>query len=230
MNNQGYEWLNQEYPGLKIGEGEVSGEIEFVASYDEERGQFTLFSQAPSGTHPGIVLSGSFKIRIRGGIDPAVQKLPFLYVEDVDHSPDRHFNQADFSACVCSPLETDEFLAPYFDFRRYLEELVIPFLYGQLFFDIYGRWPWPDYAHGATGLLESYFRNNSNKTTECINALSQDKSWSKIRAALIRDNELKGHMPCFCSKADHIRRCHPDAWRGLRKLHNDMKTTKANLP
>ena len=230
MTKQGYDWLEQEYPDLNISEGEVSGQVEFVGAYDEGSGQFTICSQAPSVTRPGVVLSGSFKIRIRGSIDPSVQQLPFLYVEDVDHTADRHFNQTDFSACVCSPLETDEFLTPYFDFRRYLEELVIPFLYGQLFFNIYARWPWPDYAHGATGLLESYFRNNSNKTTECIHALSQDQSWSKIRLALIRDKELKGHMPCFCSKADHIRRCHPDAWRGLRKLHNDIKSMKANLP
>jgi hypothetical protein len=229
MTRQGYEWLEREYPGLTIVEGEVSGHIEFTGAYNEQSGRFIPIRQEKSQQEQGVVLSGSFEILIRGSIDPSTQELPSLYVQGVDHIPDRHFNQTDSAACVCSPLETDEFLTPRFDLRRFLEELVIPFLYGQLFFDKYRRWPWPDYAHGATGLLESYFRNDSDKTVECLQALSQDSSWSKIKAALMKDKKLKGHMPCFCTRADHIRRCHPDAWRGLRKLHHDVKFARINV-
>ena len=100
---------------------------------------------------PGLVLSGIFDVRIAGPIDQAAQKLPLLYVENVDASADRHFNQTDSAACLCSPLEANDFLNPQFDFRRYLDQLVIPFLYGQLFFDRHGYWPWHDYAHGGLG-------------------------------------------------------------------------------
>jgi hypothetical protein len=231
MDKQGYEWLDQEYPGLTIGEDGVSGHIEFTGAYDEQTGLFTIIRQKNLRQERGKVLSGSFEVLIQGSIDPLARELPYLYVKGVNHTADRHFNQTDSSACVCSPLEADEFLNPEFDFQKFLDQLVIPFLYGQLFFDRHGRWPWQDYAHGATGLLEAYFRNNdSNKLAECVRALSQEWSWPRIKDVLLNNKEPKGHIHCFCSKADYIRRCHPDAWYGLMNLCRDVRSTQINLP
>src|SRR5207247_4350992 len=150
--------------------------------------------------------------------------LPALRVPSVDSSADRHFNQADKSACLCSPFEEGDFLHPNLNLRRYLEELVIPFLYGQSFYSIYKKWPWQEYSHGAVGLLES-FADNSDAVdvSECIAKLQMQKdTWPRIRSALLRGN-IKGHTPCFCRKSDHIRRCHPQALRGVRLLQARIK-------
>src|ERR1700727_2238404 len=47
-------------------------------------------------------------------------------------------------------------LSGAFQIRAFLEQLVIPFLYGQVFYSSKNRWPWAEYAHGATGILEAY--------------------------------------------------------------------------
>jgi hypothetical protein len=49
------------------------------------------------------------------------------------------------------PLEEDDFLDPEFQFRLFLERLVIPFLYGQAFYSANGRWPWIEYDNGELG-------------------------------------------------------------------------------
>jgi hypothetical protein len=82
----------------------------------------------------GVKLNGSFKINVEERSDKAFSDLPALYVENVDTSMDRHFSQRDKSGCLCSPLEENEFLFPTFRFQPFIEELIIPFLYGQLYF------------------------------------------------------------------------------------------------
>ncbi len=60
---------------------------------------------------------------------------------------------------------------------------------------------------------------------DCLDKLSkQDKqTWERVQAALQQKSEIKGHTPCFCPKMDHIRRCHPNAWKGILKLREDIK-------
>ena len=98
---------------------------------------------------------------------------------------------------------------------------MIPFLYGQSFYSEHRRWPWKEYAHNATGLLESFDDSNINGEDEVqsfVYLLAGDRdAWPQIRAALQRD-VVKGHTACFCPKRDHIRRCHPKALDGLRRL------------
>jgi hypothetical protein len=114
-----------------------------------------------------------------------------------------------------------------------LEQLVIPFLYGQSFYSKCHRWPWKEYAHNATGLLESFDDLDTANVEELrifLDMLAADRdSWPHIRAVLQR-NEVKGHTPCFCPRRDHIRRCHPKALAGLRRLQQLVKRTSLPVP
>jgi len=177
---------------------------------------------------PGLILTGQFIVEIKGAHDRPVSALPLLYVASVAHSADRHFYIGG-AACLCSPLEADEFLRP-FDLKKFLDQLVIPFLYGQLYFDLCSHWPWADYAHGATGVLEAYARiQNPTKAGECVTEISQDFIWPRIKAALVAKSPLKGHSLCFCGKRNHVRRCHPEAWQGFRRLYEDLKANNVHL-
>jgi hypothetical protein len=179
----------------------------------------------------GVKLNGSFKINVEERSDKAFSDLPALYVENVDTSMDRHFSQRDKSGCLCSPLEENEFLFPTFRFQPFIEELIIPFLYGQLYFTSKRRWPWQDLAHGGSGLLESYFRlADPSKAKECIQRLSHVADWVQIKRVLMQKSEIKGHTPCFCPQKDYIRRCHPEAWKGIQKLRYDIKEFGLNIP
>ena len=121
-----------------------------------------------------VVLVGSFNIRLEERTDKSTWHLPALFVDGIELIPERHFNQKDHSACLCSPLEEREFLEPELQFSLFLERLVIPFLYGQSFYSSRGQWPWAEYAHGSTGILEAYSRIHDPASAEgCVQGHSQ---------------------------------------------------------
>ena len=122
------QWLRDRYPALIPARNEIVGTIEFQASYDKDQDRFFVLGPGVPEPNDSVTLLGAFQIRIEERSDKSTSRLPALYVEGVDPTPDRHFNQADKSACLCSPLEEDEFVQPELQFKAFLEQLVIPFL------------------------------------------------------------------------------------------------------
>lgn len=227
------QWLAENYPDLSVeSDNRVSGEVSFVATYNAETGRFLQITPGVIDGVGGLQLSGTFRIAIAERITTPHSRLPALTVEEVDTLPDRHFNQSDLSACMCNPLEEDEYLAPTFDFQRYFKELVIPFLYGQLYYSQEKRWPWFDYAHGGVGTIEAFSKNPMPaKAEECIGIISREiRLWALVKPLLLQSSDIKGHTPCPCPKRDHLRRCHPVALTGLRLLREAVKTHRIQLP
>ncbi|HEY6252718.1 MAG TPA: hypothetical protein VI685_22405 [Candidatus Angelobacter sp.] len=225
------EWLRDAHPGLVRSNSGVAGPVEFTATYNRVTNRFLILGDGVADHVGGVSLSVAFRIRIEERTNKSISRLPAVYVDGVDAIEERHFCQADKSACLCSPLEEDEFLRPELQFRSFLEQLVIPFLYGQAFYSAHGHWPWVEYGHGAVGLLESYsLIQNEGRAEECLRQLAQDgRTWPKIRAAL-EQKTIKGHTPCFCPAAAHIRRCHPRAWQGIVQLRHDIRKSAIRLP
>ncbi len=225
------EWLRRRFPGLSAESERVWGALRVEATYNAKTGRFLALAADAENTVGGVALSGNFTIKMRQRDDRTLSRLPALWVQGVEPIPERHFSQTDRTACLCSPFEEDEFLIPAFQFRKYFEELVIPFLYGQLFYSKHGYWPWSEYAHGATGLLQSYARvDDPSKAKDCIEKLSRDAGWPNIRAVLAQGTRINGHVRCFCSKKDFMKRCHPAALKGLRMLRNDASKQGLYLP
>ena len=221
------QWLRENYPSLIPSDHGVAGRIEFRAGYNERSNTFSTLGQGTAdqgNTMGAVVLSGSFEIRIEERAEESMSRLPALYVKGIDPSPDRHFNQRDQSACLCSPFDEDDFLRPDLQFRTFLEQLVVPFLYGQVFYSSEKRWPWAQYAHGAAGILEAYcYVHDQSRAEECLRKLGQDSNWPRIESALRQEPHMKGHTPCFCPKMDQIRRCHPNALKGALRLQLDLR-------
>ncbi len=231
LSNEDRVWLAREYPELTIARHEITGLLKFKGAYDEQSGSFFILNDQPVQEQLGTVLSGAFEIRIHGRLDNKTSSLPTLHVDGLKHSPDQHFNQTDFSACLCSPLEEQDFLTPEFEFRRFFNQLVLPFLYGQVFLSVYGRWPWTEFAHGATGLLEAYATNKCRrKTQQCISRLAEDSDWPKIKTVLLQESQIQGEARCFCRSRRSIKRCHPQALRGVRLLQQDLRYWPVPLP
>ncbi len=225
------DWLRWRFPGLTAESECVWGSLRVEATYNAETGRFLALGPDVDNTVGGVALSGDFAIEIRQRRDRTLSRLPALRVRGVEPIPERHFSQTDKTACLCSPLEEDEFLIPAFLFRKYSEELAIPFLYGQLFYSEHGYWPWSEYAHGATGLLESYARvRDPSKAKECIEKLASNSNWPNIRAVLAQRTRIRGHTLCFCPKKHLMRRCHPAALAGIRVLRNDAIGQYLSLP
>ena len=216
------QWLAENYPNLLVeSDDKVAGKISFLQ----------ITPDVVDGVG-GIRLSGTFHIAIAKRTVLLHSRLPALTVKDVDSIPDRHFNQSDLSACMCNPLEEDEYLEPQFDFQRYFKELVIPFLYGQLFFSLEKHWPWFDYAHGGVGTIEAFSKNPTPaKAEECIQVIyREERLWKIVKPLLSQKGDIKGHTPCPCPRHDHLRRCHPFVLTGLRLLRVVTKKNSIQIP
>ena len=225
------QWLRDTHPALVQVGPVVAGTIEFTASYNERGNIFVIHGNGVAGQEAAVPVSGSFQIRIEERTDKSTSRLPALYVQGLELTADRHFNQRDKSACLCSPFDEDEFLQPELQFKPFLEQLVIPFLYGQVFYSSHGHWPWTEYAHGATGILEAYSKiRDRNRAEECLRLLVQDTHWPRIQSALRQSPYTKGHTPCFCAKMDQIRRCHPGALKGALRLQQDLRAFGIPIP
>jgi hypothetical protein len=202
LNESDEAWLRSTYPALVSAGDAVTGTIDFSASYNGDTNRFLILTDQLPDQTGGIALSGSFEVRIEKRGDDST-----------------------------SELQEREFLQPEFQFKVFLEQLVIPFLYGQLFYSSEGRWPWAEYAHGATGILESYSKlPEQNRAEECLRQLVRDANWPRIRSALQQQPYIKGHTLCFCKKMDQIRRCHPSALEGARRLQQDLRTLGIPVP
>lgn len=231
LTDQDKQWLYKNFPNLTLDYNKISGEVEFTATYNKDSGDFLILKGSAADSVGGLLLSGKFKIRIEERIDKTLSKLPALYVDDFETIQDRHFGQKDFSACLCSPLEEEEFLVPKFNFKKYFEQLVIPFLYGQIYYSTEKRWPWDDYQHGGIGLLQSYFKVDRESTQisvrEFLSYLKQDKNWLLYKKILILRRPSR--QKCPCGSDNEIRDCHPEALKGLAKLKADMSNLSADI-
>lgn len=228
LKKQDRDWLNERYPNLKITSEGIFGIVSFSAIYNDEKNRFYIINSA-GPLLKGLHLQGEFEINIRERKDKSIFKLPILYVKGVDISMERHLN-LDGAACLCSPFEEDAYFSPDLNFKLFFEQLVIPFLYGQIFYSKYNRWPWGDYGHKSAGLLESYFRlNDHSLVRDCLNKLSLLDDWKTMRIILRQKSDIKGHTLCLCGSGRHIRSCHPDAWAGVIKLRKDIKDYRIKI-
>lgn len=227
-------WLSENYSDLISSEEGISGKIKFSAAYNPKINKFLILGDKIENTIGGLELGGEFIIEIKETNDKMLSKLPSLYVKGVETIADRHINQTPNNerACLCSPLAEDEYLLPTFQFQRYFERLIIPFLYGQIFYDHEKRWPWQDLSHGSIGLLESYLEiRDPAKAKECLEKLPRDnKNWLQIKALLLQKNPIKGHTDCFCQTNKKVRDCHISAWKGAELLRQDIKIQSLVVP
>lgn len=219
-------WIEENLRELNVNaeRTEVSGDLEFTAAYDKTIGFVWLIK--PDQTAAGEILSDKYRIRIQA--TPDKNNLPILKIEGdkPNKTIDRHFYN-NGTACLCGPVERYEFLQSGFSFIKYLDKLVVPFLYEQTYFDKYpGEWPWGEYAHGSAGIFESFAKSEGTRehVEACLEELRKDKNnWERVRAVLLGQVRVTETSKCFCTSPDQIRRCHPDAWSAMYKLRSAIR-------
>jgi hypothetical protein len=226
LTDQDKNLIRQQYPGLSIDQDTVFGILEFTAVYNPQNQDFLILS-ADGAT--GIGLHDRYEIKIEPRLTVSFSKLPALTVLNIEPDKNRHFNQLDSTACLCSPLEESDFLVPEFDFKKYLEQLVIPFLYGQTFYSENGYWPWEEFSHEINGLLESYAKSGENPTVEIT---KQFLDYLKMYVGLAKNPQLyqtilsanrPSKKPCLCGSGKLFRDCkHLLALDGLKSLKNNI--------
>lgn len=225
------DWLGAAYPGMGPTEsGGVSGVVNLSATYHRERNLFQILYPGGEDVIGGLQLAGTFNISIEQRMHDSSSRLPALRIEGLTSNANRHISR-DGTACLCSPFVEKEFLEPSFAFRSYLEELVIPFLFGQLYYERENDWPWDQYSHGDLGILESYEPATSRvDVEECLSQLRRENlMWTRVRRILRQRGAVSDSTPCVCKLRHRMAGCHPRALRGLRQLRQDLRAMNIQL-
>jgi hypothetical protein len=219
------DWLTARYPDLRpTVTGGISGVVAIAATYKSEQNDFLILHPGVEDVLQGIRLDIRFEISIEARTSDSASRLPALRIQGIPIEAGRHISP-DGTACLSSPFAETAYLEPVFSFQRYFEDLCIPFLYGQHYFDQKGTWPWDEYSHGSLGILEAYQPAKSpSDVQECLLQLRRDRSsWSRVSAVLKQRGAVSDSIPCICKRHHRMGRCHPRALRGLQQFRRDLR-------
>lgn len=142
---------------------------------------------------------------------------------------DLHRN-SDGTACVCVKQMESRKFPPGSPLLLFIEDLVVPYLYGLSSYDKHGKWPWPDYSHGALGLLEFYAEDEQQKTEaeirDVVIQVKRERNWKEYDKQFRKPSADK---LCICGSRKPFHKCHSRAWRGVLRLHADLQRLDLNL-
>ncbi len=230
------QWLSREHPLLKVEENADStvilGKLEFSMFYDPDNGQFVVFPQKDQKGN-GVLINDKYDVKIVLPRLPSPD-LPKVYAEgqrltDVARKKslpiyDLHFS-FDGSACLYVAGKEREYFPNDFDFKIFMNQLVIPFFYAQSYFQKFNEWPWGEYAHGILGMFEWYNEQTNPSKSDVkqeLDRLKQSDDWNLIARYFGKDNWFKGHNRCLCGSGQRIRNCHKPALEGMWKFGKDL--------
>lgn len=225
-------WLKGNYPDLKFHNGTppvIKGLFKFEAIYQKEnaqkypviKGTYEIeikLSSNPSSSLPEVRETG-------GRISSVISKLGKT-------SADLHVNP-DKTVCLCPYTAEKRKLPNGFNLKDFFINLLIPYFYGQSYYEKNKEWPWGEYSHGELGLLEDYLENrgDGNNNELIVEFIENFKriAFSDTCFALARKGKIKGHSLCFCNSNKRIRDCHNFSFRGLWHLKEDIKNNKIKI-
>ena len=211
--------LRTRYPDLGLTEaGVVEGILELHASYN------------------GLVVADTFKIRITarpshplrlpslrevGGRTQAIAtKYGFTDLRVLHHNHDG-------TACVCVKQEESGKCPPGSDLTVFVENLVVPYLYGLACYDLNQRWPWIERSHGGLGLLEFYADDMSERPlqelVEVVSLIRREPNWKEYQKQI---RNPSGERACLCGSSKGFEHCHSLAWRGVLRLNSEARRRK----
>lgn len=201
LSPEDIEWLNTQYPKLKINQLEkvITGEIDFTRSYE------------------GYEISDSYAVKISLTTSGA-SMLPKVYevsdkIADMANRYkmkliDLHIN-LDGSFCLAIQDREHELFTDGFNFQEFMPKALEPFLFQMSYFGKEGKFPWGEYAHGYLGHLELYAEGGIT-TTRLLELLDKQE----LIQALLTNRQ----STCLCGRGKKLRKCHPLIFRGITKL------------
>lgn len=105
------EWIKKHYPDILVeSDDKISGKVSFTGSYNKDTEHFLQIESDSIDDVGGLRLSGTFQISVATRTTTPHSRLPALTIEGIETIADRHINQSDFTACLCNPIEEDEYL------------------------------------------------------------------------------------------------------------------------
>ncbi len=214
--------VENRFPKLKLIEpGAWEGSVDFDHVYQEYRilGSFTV----------RLVASAGYPDKMPVAYDSGGRAKEVGRKHGVSDLRDIHFNPGDGTICLCVRQEESKKFPLGSDLVYFIDHLVIPYFYALSYYDERQSWPWREYSHGGLGMLEHYAEDATEQTRDSIKLLASyfhdDIHLNRYKKQL---REPKENKECMCGKRKPILVCHPLAWSGLLKLHEDMGRLKLN--
>jgi len=140
-----------------------------------------------------------------------------------------HRNPENRTACLCVKQEERIRFPAGSTLSSFMDKLVTPYLYGLSYYDRYGRWPWAEFSHGIIGMLEYAAVVDvitERFLAELVQQLQKDRGNPEV-AKQLRTLSPNRHCPCGSLRA--FRRCHAEAWNGVRRIHRDARALGVDL-
>jgi hypothetical protein len=160
-----------------------------------------------------------------GRIEKIAKKYGITDLRDLHVNP----SPKDRTVCLCVKQEEKIKFPPGSKLPDFIENLVVPYFYGISYFEENRRWPWREYSHGGLGMLECYAEDSAEQTEESLKWLATvftgDTNWKKYRGQV--QNPKEGKV-CVCGSGKPFIEHHNLAWRGLMKMHEDIRRLKLN--
>ena len=119
-----------------------------------------------------------------------------------------HLNP-DGTLCLAVPIEQRRVFFEQPTLLGFVDQLLIPYLYGYCFWSKHGYHPFGEAAHGREGILRHY-----------IDTLGlQDPLAALAVICFLFEHGYRGHHDCPCGSGRKVRACHGPALRALHDHH-----------
>lgn len=187
----------------------------------------------------GLLLADSFAVQIAAA-NPHSDRVPALREiggrteaiankHGIRDLRDLHRNN-DGTACLCVTYAESQRFPDGSTLLSFIESLVVPYLYALSFFDKNKKWPWPDYSHGVVGLLEFWGENDALRTAaelgDLVSRVRREANWTAYHKQFRKPS---AERLCICGSQKSFQLCHPRAWRGVLRVHDDLQRLGLNL-
>lgn len=177
----------------------------------------------------GIIASDKYPVELPVMIELGGRTDAIAEKYKIKNRQDLHYNIKSRVACLCVKQEEKIKFPDGSNLVTYIDDLVIPYLYGLSYFDQNGKWPWGEYSHGGLGLLEFYADDQSEQKIDDIKQTAKvfvaDNNWKEYSKQIRKPSAQKA---CICGSGRQFQRCHPSAWRGILKLNTDIRQLGLN--
>lgn len=127
------------------------------------------------------------------------------------------------TACLCVKQDEANRFPKGAGLVHFIEELVVPYLFGLSHFNDNGKWPWRDYSHGVLGIAEYYGDAVGAPSLQAIAAtldlLKADATWREFSRQIRKPSAMRR---CMCGSRRPISYCHKHVWIAIQKLNSDI--------
>lgn len=206
------------YPGLEFKEfdGKITleGIFGFKATFNSNNNQYIINPQVEDD----YTIIDRYQVTLN---IPETDDFPTVFetAGRIPKESDFHKNK-DGSLCLAGPFDSID----DFPLDKFLDILLLQFLYDQSFNGKFKFWPRGEYSHGPLGLIENYYDRLgqiSQLEEQCFAVFLKYKDnneYQQYFKLIVSKKRVKGHHPCVCGSGTQYRQCHNKVFRGLWTL------------